>query len=81
MANFFLFFLTSRDDRCIQKDHVEEFSVFKASERVDVEVIDFEDSPHVGHLDKYPDKYREEIEKFVKKLDLWSNWNKNELNF
>jgi hypothetical protein len=42
----------------------------KSHEGIDVRVVDFGDSSHVGHFDAYPEKYNEEIEQFVAKVGL-----------
>ena len=59
-------FLYSDGDACIPSADVEEMAEDVAARGAKVTRVNFGDSTHVAHWDKYPEKYEEAVVKFVK---------------
>eukprot|EP00094_Tigriopus_californicus_P005564 TCALIF_05361-PA protein Name:"Similar to Tmem53 Transmembrane protein 53 (Mus musculus)" AED:0.05 eAED:0.05 QI:0/0/0/0.5/1/1/2/0/293 len=65
-----MMFLFSKGDQCIPKSDIQALASKLESEDVQVTQVDFIDSPHVGHWDRYPAQYNEAVVKFMTSIDV-----------
>jgi hypothetical protein len=61
-------FLYSHSDRLVLSDQVEKAIEGCKSLGTDVESVDFQDSEHVAHFWRHPDRYRQSLTKFLDKI-------------
>lgn len=63
-------FLYSHEDRCIPSSDIRALAGELQSEGVQVTQVNFIDSPHVGHWDRYPDQYDQAVVDFLERIDI-----------